>query len=40
MRSLLSIAYMFIMLITRNHHEARQLEICWDESGYLAFIAY
>jgi len=21
---------------TRNHHEARKLEICWDESGYLA----
>ena len=23
---------------TRNHHEARKLEICWDESGYLALL--
>ena len=23
---------------TSNHHEARKLEICWDESGYLAFL--
>ena len=23
---------------TRNYHEARKLEICWDESGYLALL--
>ena len=23
---------------TSNHHEARKLEICWDESGYLALL--
>ena len=39
MRSLLSIAYIVYNVDnTRNHHEARKLEICWDESGYLALL--